>query len=67
MQALKIKLKLLTTLLAILFSLNAHAGDLDDDIKMDDGLDKYDSISQPSMNTATSSAAPRPRPPETAL
>jgi hypothetical protein len=50
MQALRIKLRLLTTLFVILFSLNAHAGDLDDDIKMDDGLDKYDSISQPSTN-----------------
>jgi hypothetical protein len=39
-----------TTMMLLAATMNAYAGDLDDDIKIDDKIEKYDTLDQPGIN-----------------
>jgi hypothetical protein len=44
------KRTIVITIALIMMTLNAYAGDLDDDIKIEENLEKYDTLDRPAMN-----------------
>jgi phosphoenolpyruvate synthase/pyruvate phosphate dikinase len=44
------KRTIVTTITLMVMTLNAYAGDLDDDIKIDEKLEQYDTLDRPAMN-----------------